>query len=75
MKTQKWLHCDVIHKKFNNCYNWNQKIIPGRLLHAKFYVSGVKNKQIRRGGGRGEGVKYAPKVLSVFNLKAQVGQG
>ena len=67
MKTQKWLHCDVIHKKFNNFYNWNQKI-PGKLYMPNFMFLGYKTSEF---GGEGEGAKYA-KVLSVFNLKAHV---
>ena len=39
-----------------------------KTLHAKFYVSRIKNKRIRRGE-----VKYAPRVWSVFKSPGKIG--
>ena len=38
-------------------------------LHAKFYVSRIKDKRFRGGGG----VKYAPRVWSVFKSPGKIG--
>ena len=39
-----------------------------KTLHAKFYASRMKRKQIKRGGG----VKYAPRVWSVFKSPGKI---
>ena len=44
------------------------KDITSKTLHAKFYASRIKNKRIRRGG-----VKYAPRVWSVFKSPGKTG--
>ena len=55
--------------KISQILKLKSKDITSKTLHAKFYASRIKNKRIRRGGG----VKYAPRVWSVFKSPGKIG--
>ena len=53
--------------KISQILKLKSKDITSKTLHAKFYVSRIKNKRIRRE------VKYAPRVWSVFKSQGKIG--
>ena len=53
--------------KISQILKLKSKDITSKTLHAKFYASRIKNKRIRRG------VKYAPRVWSVFKSPGKIG--
>ena len=53
--------------KISQILKFKSKDITSKTLHAKFYASRIKNKRIRRG------VKYAPRVWSVFKSPGKIG--
>ena len=62
---------DVIvtsYVKISQILKLKSKDITSKTLHAKFYASRIKNKRNRRGG-----VKYAPRVWSVFKSPGMIG--
>ena len=56
--------------KISQILKLKSKDIISKTLHAKFYASRIKNKRIKEGGG---GVKYAPRVWSVFKSPGKIG--
>ena len=54
--------------KISQILKLKSKDITSKTLHAKFYASRIKNKRIRGGG-----VKYAPRVWSVFKSPGKIG--
>ena len=59
-----WRHTS----KFSKFYNWNQKMIPGRLYIPNFMLQGEKNKRIRRGK-----IRPPPRVWLVFKSPDKIG--
>ena len=53
--------------KISQILKLKSKDITSKTLHAKFYASRIKYKRIRRG------VKYTPRVWSVFKSPGKIG--